>query len=58
MTKPLALIYAIFCMLLMSATAISISYSGWLAALFFLLTLVFIVVGFIISAKMRRRRQG
>ncbi|MBO7745169.1 DUF5325 family protein [Paenibacillus sp. MWE-103] len=58
MSKPMALFFAVFSVLLMCATAISISYSGWLALLFFVLTVFSIGAGFIVSAKMRRRRQG
>ncbi|MCQ6558768.1 hypothetical protein [Paenibacillus mendelii] len=58
MSKPLALFFAVFSVLLMSATAIAISYNGWIAALLFMLTLCNIVVGFIVSAKLKRRNQG
>ncbi|MFC4809141.1 DUF5325 family protein [Paenibacillus sp. GCM10023250] len=58
MSKPMALFFAIFSVLLMCATAISISYSGWLALLFFVLTIFSIGTGFIVNAKMRRRGQG
>ncbi|MBM7567409.1 DUF5325 family protein [Paenibacillus sacheonensis] len=58
MSKPLALFFALFSVLLMSVTAISISYNGWLAALFFFLTICSIGAGFVVNAKMRRRRQG
>jgi general stress protein CsbA len=58
MSKPMALFFAVFSVLLMCVTAISISYNGWLAALFFLLTMCSIVAGFIVNAKMRRRREG
>lgn len=58
MSKPMALFFAIFSVLLMCATSISISYSGWLAALFFILTIFSVSAGFIVNAKMRRRRQG
>jgi hypothetical protein len=54
----MALLFAVVSMLLMSATAISISYNGWIAALLFILTMGCIGSGFIVSAKMRRRRQG
>ncbi|UVI31701.1 DUF5325 family protein [Paenibacillus spongiae] len=58
MPKPLALFFAVFSVLLMSATAVAISYNGWIAALLFILTLCSIVIGFIVSAKMKRRKQG
>ena len=35
MSKPMSLFFAILSVLLMSATAIAISYNGWLAVLFF-----------------------
>ncbi|WP_165822572.1 DUF5325 family protein [Paenibacillus montanisoli] len=58
MSKPMSLFFAVFSVLLMCATAISISYNGWLAVLFFLLTVGSIGAGFIVGAKMRRRKQG
>ncbi|WP_308638521.1 hypothetical protein [Paenibacillus silvisoli] len=58
MSKRMSLFFAVFSVLLMSATAISISYNGWLAALFFLLTIGSIGTGFVVGAKMRRRKQG
>ncbi|BBH21695.1 hypothetical protein Back11_30400 [Paenibacillus baekrokdamisoli] len=57
MTKSMSLFFAILSVLLMSATAISISYNGWVAALFLLLTLCSIGGGFIVKARMRRRQQ-
>ena len=57
MSKPMALFFAVFSVLLMSATAISISYSAWLAVLLFLLTMCSMGAGFIVSAR-RRRKQG
>ncbi|QHW30765.1 hypothetical protein GZH47_07775 [Paenibacillus rhizovicinus] len=58
MSKPMALFFSILSVLLMCATAISISYNGWVALLFSLLTIFSIGAGFIVNAKMRRRRQG
>ncbi len=51
----MSLLFAVVSVLLMSATAVSISYSGWLAVLFFVLTLVSIASGFVYKAKMNRR---
>ncbi|MBP3962305.1 MULTISPECIES: DUF5325 family protein [Paenibacillus] len=58
MSKPMALFFAIFSVLLMSATAISISYNGWVAVLMFILTICSIGAGFVVNAKMKRRKQG
>ncbi|REE92870.1 hypothetical protein A8990_103177 [Paenibacillus taihuensis] len=55
MSKPMSLFFAVLSVLLMCATAISISYSGWLTVLFFLLTICSIGAGFIVKARMRRR---
>lgn len=57
MPKPMALGFAIFSVLLMILTGVFISINGWLAALFFVLTMAFIVFGFIVSARIRRRNQ-
>lgn len=58
MSKTMALFFSVFSVLLMCATAISISYNAWVAVLFSLLTILSIGAGFIVNAKMRRRRQG
>lgn len=55
MTKSMSLFFAILSVLLMSATAIAISYNGWVAVLFFLLTLCSIGAGFVVKARMRRQ---
>ncbi|AZN40079.1 DUF5325 family protein [Paenibacillus albus] len=55
MSKLMSLFFAVLSVLLMCATAISISYSGWLTVLFFLLTICCIGAGFIVKARMRRR---
>ncbi|CAH1211498.1 hypothetical protein PAECIP111893_03416 [Paenibacillus plantiphilus] len=57
MSKPMAMGFALFSVLLMILTGVFISINGWLAALFFVLTIAFIVFGFIVSAKLRRRNQ-
>lgn len=58
MPKSLALFFAVFSVLLMSATAIAISYNGWIAALLFVLMIGSIGLGFVVSAKIKRRKQG
>ncbi|GGD75431.1 DUF5325 family protein [Paenibacillus nasutitermitis] len=58
MPKSIALFFAVFSVLLMSATAIAISYNGWIAALLFVLMICSIGLGFVVSAKMKRRKQG
>jgi len=58
MPKSYALLFSVVSMLLMVATAISISHNGWIAGLFLLLTFGNIGAGFIVSAKMKRRNQG
>ncbi|MBW7474387.1 hypothetical protein K0T92_06490 [Paenibacillus oenotherae] len=58
MSKPMAMGFALFSVLLMILTGVFISINGWLAALFFVLTLAFIAYGFIVSAKIRRRKQS
>jgi len=57
MPKSSALLFAILGVLMMIATAVSLTYSGWLAALFFVLTLTVIASGFIYKAR-RRRKDG
>jgi len=57
MPKSSALLFAVLGVLMMIATAVSLSYSGWLAALFLVLTLAVIASGFIYKAR-RRKRDG
>ncbi|ANY65271.1 hypothetical protein SAMN04487969_12434 [Paenibacillus algorifonticola] len=57
MSKPLSLLFAVVAVLLMSATAISMSYNAWLALLFAVLTLFSIGAGFIVKARLRRLKQ-
>ncbi|WP_338554975.1 DUF5325 family protein [Paenibacillus sp. KS-LC4] len=57
MSKPLSLLFAVIAVLLMSATAISMSYNAWLALLFAVLTLFSIGGGFIVKARLRRLKQ-
>lgn len=58
MSKPLSLMFAVLVTLLMSATAISISHSGWLVLLFTILTLLTTGAGFIVKARLRRKQQS
>ncbi|GLX65952.1 DUF5325 family protein [Paenibacillus glycanilyticus] len=58
MSKPLSLLFAVVSVLLMCATAISMSFSAWLAVLFGILTLVSIGGGFIVKARLRRRNEN
>lgn len=54
----MSLFFAVLSVILMSATAISISINAWLAVLFFVLTMCSIGSGFVYKAKMERRRKG
>ncbi|WP_192896586.1 DUF5325 family protein [Cohnella sp. AR92] len=56
MNKPLGLLFAITSVAWMTATAISLDYNGWLAALFFVLCILNIGAGFIVKARLRRSR--
>ncbi|WP_190287442.1 hypothetical protein [Paenibacillus darwinianus] len=56
MSKKMSLLFAVVSVLLMIATAVSISYSGWIAVLFLLLTLTSIASGFIYKARLRRMK--
>ncbi|MCK9862318.1 DUF5325 family protein [Paenibacillus sp. ATY16] len=58
MSKPLSLFFAIVSVLLMCATAISISFNAWLAILFAILTLCMIGGGFVVKARLRRRNEN
>ncbi|GKU80361.1 hypothetical protein [Paenibacillus sp. L3-i20] len=57
MSKPLSLFFASLSILFMSATAISISHSGWLVLLFGLLSFFSVGAGFITKARLRRKNQ-
>jgi uncharacterized membrane protein len=57
-SKSMSLFFAVLSVILMSATAISISINAWLAVLFFVLTMCSIGSGFVYKAKMERRRKG
>ncbi|QJC53322.1 DUF5325 family protein [Paenibacillus albicereus] len=54
MSKPLALVYALLSVALMSATAISISYSGRAAIALGLATFLFIGAGFVLKSRLRK----
>lgn len=55
MSKPLALIFAFTAVIWMLATAVALSYNGWLAALFALLTAGTIGGGFVVKSRLARR---
>ncbi len=57
MSKSLSMFFAVLSILFMSATAISISYSGWYVLLFSLLSLLSIGFGFIVKARLRRKAE-
>jgi hypothetical protein len=54
MSKGLSLWFAFSSIVLLTITAISISYNGWLAALLFVLSMANIVWGFVIRSKKER----
>ncbi|WP_424766416.1 hypothetical protein [Paenibacillus sp. sgz302251] len=58
MSKPLSLFFSVLAIIFMSAMSISISHSIWLVLLFGLLTLFTIGAGFIVRARMLRRKKG
>lgn len=55
MSKGLSLWFAFSSIVLLTVTAIAMSYSGWLAALGFILSMGNIGWGFVIRAKKERR---
>ncbi|WP_169751048.1 DUF5325 family protein [Paenibacillus beijingensis] len=55
MSKPFALVYAVISTLLMTATAISISFGAWPAIGMTLFTFMFIGFGFMIKSRLRRK---
>ncbi|GAS85698.1 hypothetical protein [Paenibacillus amylolyticus] len=55
MSKGLSLWFAFSSIILLAVTAITISYSGWLAALLFILSMGNIGWGFVIRAKKERQ---
>ena len=58
MSKTASLAFAVAAVVMMTATAVAIAHNGWLAALFFLLSLGVIASGFIYKARLRRRQDG
>ncbi len=52
----MSLLFASVSVLLMIATAVAISYNGWLAVLFLLLALACIASGFIYKARLRKMK--
>jgi hypothetical protein len=54
MSKSLSLFFAVASAALMLATAFSISYNGWLALLFAILSLAMMACGFIVKARIRK----
>lgn len=57
MPKSLSLFFAVLSVIFMSATAISISHNGWLVLLFGLLFLCSVGAGFIVKARLRRKKE-
>lgn len=55
MSKSLSLFFAVASIVLMLATAFSISNNGWLALLFGVSTLAMIAFGFVIKVRLRRK---
>lgn len=56
MSKTLSLTFALLGCALLLATAFSISYNGWLAALFAVLALAVMGAGFVLKARLRRKK--
>jgi len=54
MSKTLSLFFAVMSVVLMLATAFSLSHNGWLALLFGILTVGMMGTGFVVKAKLRR----
>ena len=55
MSKTLSLLFAVLSVIGMLATAFSISYNGWLALLFGVVTLVVMGLGFVVKAKLGKK---
>ncbi|WP_195575736.1 DUF5325 family protein [Paenibacillus sp. 1001270B_150601_E10] len=58
MSKGLSLWFACSSVVLMMATAISMSYSAWLAILFAVLSIFNMGAGFIVKARLRRAEEN
>ncbi|MFC4597070.1 DUF5325 family protein [Cohnella hongkongensis] len=55
MSKTLSLLFAVLSVIFMLATAFSISYNGWLALLFGVVSIAVMGLGFVIKAKLRKK---
>ncbi|MCD9023919.1 hypothetical protein [Cohnella silvisoli] len=55
MSKSLSLFFAVASVVLMLATAFSLSHNGWLALMFSFLTLAMIAFGFVVKARLRKK---
>lgn len=58
MNKSLGLLFAVTSIIWMTLCAISLNYNGWLAALFFVLCMANIGLGFSVKARIRRKSQA
>jgi hypothetical protein len=58
MSKSLSLMFAVISVLFMLATAFAIDTSGWLAFLFGILTMVSIASGFVVKARLSKKRSA
>jgi hypothetical protein len=54
MSKTLSLFFAVASILLLLATAFTISYNGWLALMFGMLALAVMAIGFVVKARLKR----
>ncbi|WP_239618685.1 hypothetical protein [Cohnella mopanensis] len=55
MSKSLSLFFAMASIVLMLATAFSLSHNGWLALLFGVLTIAVTGLGFVVKARLRKK---
>ncbi|WP_256759777.1 hypothetical protein [Cohnella sp. WQ 127256] len=55
MSKSLSLLFAVVSIVLLLATAFSLSNNGWLALLFATLSLCMTGFGFVVKAKLRKK---
>ncbi|CAM3848169.1 DUF5325 domain-containing protein [Cohnella lubricantis] len=58
MNKPLGLLFAVTSIIWMTLCAISLNYNGWAAAIFFVLCIANIGLGFTVKARIRRKNQN
>ncbi|OXM13100.1 DUF5325 family protein [Paenibacillus herberti] len=56
MSKPLALIYSLLSIALMTGTAIAISYNAWLAIALGVATCLFIGGGFMLKSRLKHNK--